>query len=73
MSRNNGLIEFYNKQRELAADWIGKNQMKEGSEEYQEYYNRYIEAEQNILGIMEEQEDIKKNIRDARWDAFNRE
>lgn len=71
MARNNDMILMWNKQREEAARWIGKNKHLEGSEEYQDYYNRYIEAEEEILGLMENQEDIKKNIRDYRWKSFN--
>ena len=70
VDRNNAIIETLDKQRTIAAQWIGKNQHLEGSAQYQEQYKAYIDAEQQILDIMGDQEDIKKKIHDYRWKSF---
>lgn len=70
VDRNNAIIETLDKQRTIAAQWIGKNQHLEGSTQYQEQYKAYIDAEQQILDIMGDQEDIKKKIHDYRWKSF---
>ncbi|MBR1694058.1 MAG: hypothetical protein IJ709_01450, partial [Selenomonas sp.] len=71
IASNNALIEQYKKTWDEAVKYIGENQLKINNSEYQEYYNRAIEAENENLSLLENQEQIKKNIRDLRWKSFD--
>lgn len=69
---NNGLITEWKAQYDKAVKYIGEHQLTdENAEEYQDYYNRAIQAEQEIYSILQDQESIKKNLRDLRWKSFN--
>lgn len=69
---NNGLITEWKAQYDEAVKYIGEHQLTdENAEEYQDYYNRAIQAEQEIYSILQDQESVKKNLRDLRWKSFN--
>ena len=68
---NNALIVQWKEQLDEATDYLGKTQMtNENAAEYQKYYDMAIDAENEILSIIKDQEELKKAIRELRWKDF---